>query len=378
MAASSSSTAPNIVLKPCEIDNCQRMSATLCHHCQKNVCRRHFVEHADQLVEELHPLVDRMNGFGESLHSFSVQKYKQELLDKLTKWHDKAIEDINKLYELKKQRLEFLFQENEVVYGEQTTNHLKVVDTLKNETVSNIQENEVTFEQLEILKQKLNELENNVNETHTSLIRCDITPLFIDYASIMVYPTINNFMYGGTLLSTDYQKKLNEFYGHPEKKWEIIYKATVDGFDAKDFHRCSDNKGPTITVIQSKGENYLFGGYTEIPWTSDNYYKKDPKAFLFTLRNPHDIKPTKFLIKSNTMYAICHAKSSGPYFGGVVKNKEHFIDIQIFGNSNKNQDSISAFPSSYIDTTGKGETLFTGEKNFMVEEIEVYMSLLDK
>ncbi|CAF3778775.1 unnamed protein product, partial [Rotaria sordida] len=101
-------------------------------------------------------------------------------------------------------------------------------------------------------------------------------------------------MSGGTLLCADYQMKLNDFYGNATQKWQLIYKATKNGFDAEDFHRCADNKGPTMTVIQVGTGDYLFGGYAQISWGSDNKYKADPAAFIFTLTNPHGIQPTKF------------------------------------------------------------------------------------
>ncbi|CAF4311702.1 unnamed protein product, partial [Rotaria sordida] len=100
----------------------------------------------------------------------------------------------------------------------------------------------------------------------------------------------------GTLLQKEHQKKLNEFYGKTNQRWELIYKATHDGFDANTFHSRCNNKGPTMTIIQSNN-NYLFGGYTAIPWTSEgDSYKNDTTAFLFTLTNPHNIPPTKYLI----------------------------------------------------------------------------------
>jgi hypothetical protein len=184
-------------------------------------------------------------------------------------------------------------------------------------------------------------------------------------------------MYGGTLLCADYQMRLNDFYGNAKQKWELIYKATDDGFSAEDFHRCSDNKGPTMTIIQAQIGGYLFGGYAEISWDCDDKYKFDEAAFLFTLKNPHGIQPTKFLRNPNEENSVVHGKVYGPSFGGIVKDKKHFIDIEISSNANKNQYSVCSFPSSYIDTTGMGEMLFTGTKNFMVQEIEVYKRLAE-
>jgi hypothetical protein len=169
----------------------------------------------------------------------------------------------------------------------------------------------------------------------------------------------------GTLLQLEHKKKLNEFYGKSNQQWELIYKASRDGFDANAFHSRCDNKGPTMTIIQSNN-NYIFGGYTSIPWTSDNAYKNDTTAFLFTLTNPHNISPTKYLINSGYVgYAVYHYSSYGPTFG-------YGHDISLVNASNSNNSSYAKFPNSYTDTTGKGNNTFTGARNFTVSDIEVF------
>ncbi len=53
-------------------------------------------------------------------------------------------------------------------------------------------------------------------------------------------------------------------------------------------------------------------------------YKRDPEAFIFTLKNPHNVHPTKYNKKNNTYEAIyCHP-NYGPFFGDdvlVISNK---------------------------------------------------------
>lgn len=90
----------------------------------------------------------------------------------------------------------------------------------------------------------------------------------------------------GTLLTTEQKMKLNEFYGKPEPNWELIYRASRDGFGASAFHTRCDNQKSTMVVVRSTN-NYLFGGYASAAWIPDvGAYISDPGAFLFTLTNP--------------------------------------------------------------------------------------------
>ena len=47
-------------------------------------------------------------------------------------------------------------------------------------------------------------------------------------------------------------------------QWELCYRASTHGWAASIFHSSCDGKSPTVTIIKSK--QYVFGGYTDIPW----------------------------------------------------------------------------------------------------------------
>ena len=49
-----------------------------------------------------------------------------------------------------------------------------------------------------------------------------------------------------------------------DSSWFLCYNATSHGWKAKTFHDRCDGKRNTVTIIQ-KGQ-YVFGGYTDIPW----------------------------------------------------------------------------------------------------------------
>ena len=51
-----------------------------------------------------------------------------------------------------------------------------------------------------------------------------------------------------------------------QRRLRLLFRASQDGFMAETFHSKCDNKGPTITIVQS-GDN-IFGGFTEESWGS--------------------------------------------------------------------------------------------------------------
>ena len=50
------------------------------------------------------------------------------------------------------------------------------------------------------------------------------------------------------------------------RRLRLLFRASQDGFMAKTFHSKCDNKGPTVTIVQSG--KYIFGGFTEESWDS--------------------------------------------------------------------------------------------------------------
>ena len=54
--------------------------------------------------------------------------------------------------------------------------------------------------------------------------------------------------------------------GRTRRRLRLLFQASRDGFSAETFHSKCDNKGPTVTIVQS-GDN-IFGGFTEKSWKS--------------------------------------------------------------------------------------------------------------
>jgi hypothetical protein len=162
-----------------------------------------------------------------------------------------------------------------------------------------------------------------------------------------------------SLILDDYQiDDLIELCEFPKTfSFKLLYRATRDGFKASDFHRLCDDHSGTLVVIKSQN-NYIFGGYTSQTWNHCGTHKTFVDEFLFSLTNPSS-KPTKHNIK-NISYAIYCNSSNGPAFGGG--------DLFICSDSNSCANSRSVLGNCYNGSTN----YFTGSKNFLTSEIEVF------
>lgn len=171
---------------------------------------------------------------------------------------------------------------------------------------------------------------------------------------------INPFSYI-QLIDTNQFKQLNNWINPlVSLSFELIFKASENGDSSEEFHKFCDGKGPTVVIV--KGKNcHIFGGYLTVPFSSDNKYHYDDKAFLFSLTNKK-----RFPIKIKDK-AVFHMDSWGPYIGFVDN-----CDLAIFSEcvKEKNKKSYS-MPKSYefkrIDLIGNEE------RNFEVSDYEVYL-----
>ena len=68
----------------------------------------------------------------------------------------------------------------------------------------------------------------------------------------------------------DLSRFLYPVFQTSSSKWERCWRAQKDGWTASTFHGNCDYKGPTVTIVRV--DNYIFGGYTSINWSSKLMY----------------------------------------------------------------------------------------------------------
>ncbi|CAF1022504.1 unnamed protein product [Brachionus calyciflorus] len=193
----------------------------------------------------------------------------------------------------------------------------------------------------------------------------------VDHLVEIINVELKNEFEDSLILNKNLSKKLNKLCEFPERTdWELIYRASRDGFNSDDFHFKCDNVSRTLTIIQTK-DNYIFGGYTEQTWSQNGEMKKDNDAFIFSLVNKEK-NPIKIPIKNNTI-AICCYKGFGPTFGGGH-------DISLVSNSNVIPKSYSNLGCSFKHAkyeyfSDQAQNFLAGSFRFLVSEIEVFAKI---
>ena len=202
----------------------------------------------------------------------------------------------------------------------------------KQQNLINNQQNDIKElkKRVEILEKKIKE--NEINENDFDLKYSNIIPNDIEK-----------------------EKKIKKWID-PSKniKFELLFRMTKDGYKSSDFHKCCDNQGPTITLIQTD-KNYIFGGFTPFSWTSQKGCspENDEDTFLFSLNL------MKKFVKKKEGSTVFFCALTGPCFGKggsdfYVKNDLKY-GVSVEGN----------FLNNFELTNGeKGE--------FTIKELEIY------
>lgn len=78
---------------------------------------------------------------------------------------------------------------------------------------------------------------------------------------------LGNGLFESNFLSQDQANQIAGLFWEP-RNFELIYRATRDGWASGDFHNLVDGVGATLTVTRNRDQtSYVFGGYTEIDTT---------------------------------------------------------------------------------------------------------------
>ena len=174
-------------------------------------------------------------------------------------------------------------------------------------------------------------------------------------------------MFDSLILSNNEQKILLNLINKSNKisgtTFELIYRASKDGWDSKDFHLKCDNKSKTLIIINSDTNN-IFGGYTSIPWTQDNRWHYDKNVFLFLIKSSKMYKAQIFNLIDPKMNAVYHYTNKSCWILALGP------DLAIYANGNISNNSYTR--KSYYNLP-KEHYLNGNKYHSKIKEMEVFM-----
>jgi hypothetical protein len=104
------------------------------------------------------------------------------------------------------------------------------------------------------------------------------------------------------------------------KRFNLLWRASCDGFTAREFHCHCDSRANTLTLIVDTNGN-VFAGFTPVEWESRVWNEKNGnenntwkghdslRIFLFRLSNRHGVPPRKFALRAERKQSaiICNS-----------------------------------------------------------------------
>ncbi|KAF2068530.1 hypothetical protein CYY_010144 [Polysphondylium violaceum] len=302
---------------------------------------KNYSKMMDILLEKMDSLInvnDKLNTKIENVNQENkknVEDY-SKIIELLSDKVD-SLAEVNESLNIKIKNVDQQISQQQSTLIEQHHKSLEKIDSL-------IKANESIHQQLKQLHNSLDfkhlEICDKISKTCKEIESCQQDLLFLIYES------------KSTIIENASFKIINDWIDDSKTMgFELLYKASENEFSASSFHLACDGKGATITLIETTD------GYCDnSKWCGDN------KCFIFTLVNKHGIKPTKYSPGTkNTNYVGC-SKNAGPIFGNG-----HDIGVNI-----KKGISYQNFPSTYIDTTGKGRSTLNPTIEFIIKTIEIY------
>ena len=308
----------------------------------------------EQKIKELKSIYDKINESKEEL-KINIQKIFTKLRNVLNNREDELLFEVDNKY-------------NELYLNEDI---IKECDKLPNKIKISLEkgkeiENNWDINKIALLINNCINIENNIR--NIKLINGNIGKINSSKIDIKFYPKeegINNLLdsikiFGRINAKNLFDSKI-EFIEDLVKSWlsnkefktELLYRKSRDGSTPNNFHNKCDNKGITITFIETT-KGYKFGGYTELPWDKSGE-KKDKSTFIFSFN-----KMQKYTARNNNA-SICCSSSEGPRFGCC------WPEIYFEGTLDRGASS------DYNQCTFADKRVLTnGEQYWDVKELEVY------
>ncbi|KAJ4848021.1 hypothetical protein Tsubulata_009354 [Turnera subulata] len=166
------------------------------------------------------------------------------------------------------------------------------------------------------------------------------------------------------------------------KELKCCYRASIDGFSATNFHKCSDFKGPCV-IIGYTDKSFKFGAFNPEGYRSTDDYYDSFDAFLFYWPDNEKIDDPIVLPKvGGSGAALFDYARGGPQFGadGLLIGPPLSPVMGVFTGPDASsgigdlRQAKSRLGLSYAKREDGKESIFGDESKATLEEVQVFCS----
>jgi hypothetical protein len=147
--------------------------------------------------------------------------------------------------------------------------------------------------------------------------------------------------------------------------WKLLFKGSLFGFDADDFHQACDGMGNCVVVVRAENGRiaaaYNGDGFSSFIGGSSNL-----NGFIVSIENDGSIGAQ--FDRNNRGLGIYNFPDSGPVFGN---------DLFISSNCHQNEDSCSMLGSLYGERPDANETTLFKQEYFRMSDYEVFKIVIE-
>ena len=154
----------------CSINGCIRDIETYCYHCSRDVCTKHYLEHKNRIQAKFPPFVAEVNViYDRLLHKQQnsttlLPQYLVNAYNQLYNWRENCLQRIDFIYKRVRNQIEDIAEIQKKDENEKSTKIIESLEKLRRKLKDLSSEGDITYKQIQILKQQLDDIKNKEQE----------------------------------------------------------------------------------------------------------------------------------------------------------------------------------------------------------------------
>ena len=121
-----------------------------------------FTEHVNVVKAQVDPLANEINTTVEKIQGLTIEQFSEKPLVELKQWQSDMHQLIDEIFLTKSKEIEDLIELNKDKFDEHKTQQFEIITKIQDDVKQLVEDGEVTFEQIQLLKNQLATVETTL------------------------------------------------------------------------------------------------------------------------------------------------------------------------------------------------------------------------